>query len=157
MLRICFVVLLGGAASAIGAQATPTPTECFGFKFGTWEPSLRSVASTYNPGYDPKASAPAGAPRDWAARIPNGRTPETAADSVLMLFPAWWPVGVTIEWKEQHGDTLVGIARAIVATNELLLTLGGMTLACCVVLLWAIRGVPRTLPLRGPVLFRTAP
>ena len=46
---------------------------------------------------------------------------------------------------------------AIVATNELLLTLGSMTLACCVVLLWAIRGVPRTLPLRGPVLFRTAP
>ena len=46
---------------------------------------------------------------------------------------------------------------AIVATNELLLTLGSMTLACCVVLLWAIRGVPRTLPLRGPVLFRAAP
>lgn len=46
---------------------------------------------------------------------------------------------------------------AIAATNELLLTLGAMTLACCVVLLWAIRGVPRTLPLRGPVLFRTSP
>jgi hypothetical protein len=46
---------------------------------------------------------------------------------------------------------------AIVATNELLLTLGVMTLVCCVALLWAIRGVPRTLPLRGPVLFRTSP
>ena len=46
---------------------------------------------------------------------------------------------------------------AIVATNDLLLTLGGITLACCVILLWAIRGVPRTLPLRGPVLFRTSP
>jgi hypothetical protein len=46
---------------------------------------------------------------------------------------------------------------AIVATNELLLTLGLMTLVCCVVLLWAIKGVPRTLPLRGPVLFRIAP
>jgi hypothetical protein len=45
---------------------------------------------------------------------------------------------------------------AIVATNELLLTLAGMTLVCCLVLLWAIRGVPRTLPLRGPVLFRTS-
>lgn len=42
---------------------------------------------------------------------------------------------------------------AIVATNELLLTLGALTLGCCVMLLWAIRGVPRTLPLRGPVLF----
>ena len=46
---------------------------------------------------------------------------------------------------------------AIVATNELLLTLGAMTLACCVALLWTIRGVPRTLPLRGPVLFRISP
>ena len=46
---------------------------------------------------------------------------------------------------------------AIAATNQLLLTLGAMTLVCCVVLLWAIRGVPRTLPLRGPVLFRTSP
>jgi hypothetical protein len=46
---------------------------------------------------------------------------------------------------------------AIVATNDLLLTLGAMTLACCVALLWAIRGIPRTVPLRGPVLFRTSP
>ena len=46
---------------------------------------------------------------------------------------------------------------AIAATNELLLTLGVMTLACCAALLWTIRGVPRTLPLRGPVLFRISP
>jgi len=46
---------------------------------------------------------------------------------------------------------------AIVAINELLITLGLMTLACCATLLWAIKGVPRTLPLRGPVLFRIAP
>lgn len=44
---------------------------------------------------------------------------------------------------------------AIVATYQLLLTLGGITLACSAVLLWAIRGVPRTVPLQGPVLFRT--
>ena len=46
---------------------------------------------------------------------------------------------------------------AIVATNELLLTLGAMTFLCCGALLWAIKGVPRTLPLRGPVLFRLSP
>ena len=46
---------------------------------------------------------------------------------------------------------------AIDAANDLLLTLGAMTLACCFALLWTIRGVPRTLPLRGPVLFRTSP
>jgi hypothetical protein len=37
---------------------------------------------------------------------------------VLLLFPAWWPVGVSIEWTEQHGDTLVGIARALVADGR---------------------------------------
>jgi len=42
---------------------------------------------------------------------------------------------------------------AIVASNELLLVLSTLTFSCCVVLLLAIRGVPRTLPLRGPVLF----
>ena len=46
---------------------------------------------------------------------------------------------------------------AITATDELLMTLGLMTLACCAALLWTIRGIPRTLPLRGPVLFRTSP
>lgn len=45
---------------------------------------------------------------------------------------------------------------AIEATRELLLVLGGMTFVCAAVLLWTIRGVPRTLPLRGPVLFRTS-
>jgi hypothetical protein len=48
-------------------------------------------------------------------------------------------------------------SSAIVATNELLLTLGAMIVLCCGMLLWAIKGVPRTLPLRGPVLFRISP
>jgi hypothetical protein len=43
---------------------------------------------------------------------------------------------------------------AISAANELLMTLGVMTFACCLALLWVISGMPRTLPLRGPVLFR---
>src|SRR5204863_9010765 len=103
----------------IGAQAIAAPAECFGFTCGAWEPSLKSAASTYNPGYDPKGSAPTGAPRDWAARVPNGRTADTPSDSVLILFPGWWPAGVAIEWKEQHGDTLVGIARALVADGRL--------------------------------------
>lgn len=43
---------------------------------------------------------------------------------------------------------------AISAANDLLLTLIVMMLACCAALFWAIRDMPRTLPLRGPVLFR---
>jgi hypothetical protein len=46
---------------------------------------------------------------------------------------------------------------AIEATRELLVVLGLMTLGCAAMLLATIRGVPRTEPLRGPVLFRSAP
>ena len=50
-------------------------------------------------------------------------------------------------------------SAAITAANELLITLGLMTLACCAALFWVIKGIPRTLPLRGPVLFhiKTSP
>jgi hypothetical protein len=122
MRRSWFVVMLVIAPRLLGAQAPPprmpTPDECFGFKFGSWDPPLKSVASTYNPGYDPVSGAPAGSPRDWAARIPNGKS-ETAADSVLLLFPAWWPAGVAIEWTEQRGDTLIGKAHALVADGRI--------------------------------------
>jgi hypothetical protein len=105
--------------SVAQAQSTRAPDECFGFKFGAWEPPLKSVASAGNPGYDPTASAAAGSARDWAAHVPNGRNTGSSADSVLMLFPAWWPVGVAIEWTGQRGDTLVGTAHALVADGRL--------------------------------------
>jgi hypothetical protein len=121
MRRSWLLVLLGIAPRLVWAQAQPprmpAPDECFGFKFGSWDPPLKSVASTYNPGYDPVTSAPAGSPRDWAARISNGKS-ETAADSVLLLFPGWWPAGVAIEWTEQRGDTLIGKAHALVADGR---------------------------------------
>lgn len=121
MRRSWFVVVLGLAPRVLAAQASPrmpAPDECFGFSFGSWDPPLKSVASTYNPGYDPVSSAPAGSPRDWAARIPNGKS-DAAADSVLLLFPAWWPAGVAIEWTEQRGDTLLGKAHALVADGRI--------------------------------------
>lgn len=113
---MCLVGVLFLTARILPAQATPD--ECYRFAFGAWDPPLKSVASTYNPGYDPTKSAPAGAPRDWAARLPNGKPAETGADSVLLLFPAWWPAGVSIDWREQRGDTLVGHAVALVADGR---------------------------------------
>ena len=46
---------------------------------------------------------------------------------------------------------------AIEAAEELILVLGAITFACVALLLVTIRRVPRTEPLRGPVLFRTSP
>jgi len=131
MLRLILLALI--LAPATGLLAQRTPDECFGFKFGAWDPPLKSVASAANPGYDPTTSASAGAPRDWAARVPNGRTTTSPADSVLMLFPAWWPVGVAIEWTEQRGDTLIGTAHALVADGRLrnpVTSVRGMRVPC---------------------------
>ena len=118
MLRLCVLVMLVLGPGVLGAQV-PAPDECFGFSFGAWNPPLRSAASKYSPGYDPTSSAPAGAARDWATRVPTGRPMDTPADSVLLLFPGWWPAGVVIEWTAQRGDTLVGVARALVADGRL--------------------------------------
>ena len=117
--RLLLPLLLVPAALGAQSMADPrAPDECFGFRFGAWDPPLKTVASRYNPGYDPTASAPAGAPRDWAAKVPTGR-PETAADSVLLLFPAWWPSGVSIAWRDERGDTLIGLATALVADGRI--------------------------------------
>ena len=80
---------------------------------------------------------------DYVASLEHGRR-QIKMDKAVQL------VRLSLEAERRR-------TGAIDATNELLLTLGVMTLACCVVLLLAIRGVPRTLPLRGPVLFRTSP
>jgi hypothetical protein len=115
-MRAGLALLLVIAPSVLGAQAAPN--ECYGFRFGAWDPPLKTVASPYSPGYDPTTGAPAGAPRDWAARVPNGQATNSPADSVLMLFPSWWPVGVEIRWTGQRGDTLVGTAIALVADGR---------------------------------------
>lgn len=78
---------------------------------------------------------------DYVASIEHGQRQITNEKAVQL-------VRLSLEAERRRTD-------AIMATNELLLTLGAMTLACCAALLWTIRGVPRTLPLRGPVLFRT--
>jgi hypothetical protein len=52
---------------------------------------------------------------------------------VLLLFPAWWPAGVSIEWLEQHGDTLLGRAVALVADGRVknpVSTVRGVRVAC---------------------------
>jgi hypothetical protein len=102
-------------ATRSGAQA---PDECFGFTFGKWDPPLKTASSTYSPGYDPTSSAPAGTPPSWAMRTPTSDAAGAPADSVLLLFPPWWPAGVAIQWTTQHGDTLTGVARALVADGR---------------------------------------
>jgi hypothetical protein len=48
-------------------------------------------------------------------------------------------------------------SEAITAANHLLLTLAAMMFGCTALIFWVIKGTPRTLPLRGPVLFHVKP
>jgi len=43
-----------------------------------------------------------------------------SGDSVLMLYPPWWPVGVLVHFRERstNGDTLRGEASALVADGR---------------------------------------
>jgi hypothetical protein len=115
--NIGWIIALVVLAAPLAAQSSSSePDECFGFSFGAWDPPLKSVANHWNPGEDPTAASSQGAPRAWAARAPNGREP---GDSTLILFPSWWPSGVSVEWTSNRGDTLVGIAHALVADGRL--------------------------------------
>jgi len=80
---------------------------------------------------------------DYVAQIEHGQRRITNEKAVQL-------VRLSLEAEQVRSG-------AIVATNELLLTLGAMTFLCCGALLWAIKGIPRTIPLRGPVLFRISP
>ena len=115
---VAAIALLAYGSLAAAAQVPAPPDECFGFSFGKWEPALKSASSTYSPGYDPTSSAPSGAPRSWAMRSPTSDSAGAPADSVLLLFPPWWPAGVAIHWTAQRGDTLFGAATAMVADGR---------------------------------------
>jgi hypothetical protein len=114
------VLALVGARPAPGQsapKAEPSDEEvCLGFSFGSWTPALdwqlaghgAAVDSTHVP------RAPGG--RGWAApSVPS------ASDTSLMLFPAWWPVGVEVELTTRApaaGDTVTGRATALIADGR---------------------------------------
>jgi hypothetical protein len=105
---------------AVHAQAAvPHDDEpvCLGFSFGAWTPPLNWRGAGH--GEMPSASvlqhAPAG--RDWATNDGAG-----AADSLLILYPAWWPAGVRVDLPNRApaiGDTVTGRAVAFVANGSL--------------------------------------
>jgi len=116
MPRISFTLVCLGtltAANAARAQdARPTAAAeqvCLGFAFGSWKPALNWHAAGH--GEFPDSSRLQHAPmgRDWAM---NSGDP----DSTLMLFPAFWPVGVLVSLPTRSpaaGDTVTGEAIAL--------------------------------------------
>jgi hypothetical protein len=91
------------------------PSQCFGFAFGSWTPALDWELAGH------------GSPVDSARvpRAPNGRgwaiDVEHQSDSTLLLFPPWWPAGVSVKLTNKFGsprDTISGHAVALVADGR---------------------------------------
>lgn len=102
--------LPGRVTAQAGSADIPA---CLGFAFGTWTPALDYRAAGHAPPV-PGAITPPPGGRDWAVNFDRG-------DSVLVLFPSWWPVGVTITFPRPpraFGDTVVGQAVALVADGR---------------------------------------
>lgn len=121
--RLILLLTIVGAATAARSAAAQSATTgddvepvCFGFAFGAWSPPLdwRAAGHGDRPDSSKLVHAPAG--RDWAA---EGSAPR---DTALMLYPAWWPVGVLVEIPARRiveGDTVTGRASALVADGRL--------------------------------------
>jgi hypothetical protein len=117
---------LAGAALAFAALLLPTTTRaqssapdssvCLGFTFGTWTPALDWKAAGHGTRPDSSRLLHAPSGRDWAAGLAGGEP-----DSLLMLFPAWWPAGVVVDLPSRRplpGDTVTGRARALIAYGD---------------------------------------
>src|SRR4051812_17542177 len=111
---VAIALMLCTATKGI-AQSAPDSTTCLGFAFGAWTPKLdwRAAGHGVMPDSIHLGQAPAG--RGWAEDLKSGR------DSVLVLFPAWWPAGVRVDLPNRSlalGDTVRGTATAFIAYGD---------------------------------------
>ncbi len=112
------LALLGVFAFGSGAHAQTASKDepaCLGFAFGSWTPALdwRGAGHGQMPSADVLQHAPAG--RDWASDAGAGQP-----DSLLILYPGWWPAGIRVDLPTRTpapGDTVVGRAVAFVANG----------------------------------------
>ena len=99
------------AQSPASPPADDAASVCLGFQFGRWTPALDWRAAGHGRTVDSAGVERAPGGRGWAA--PGA----AAGDSTLMLFPAWWPVGVAVDLRRRpsaFGDTVAGMAAALV-------------------------------------------
>lgn len=100
-------------ALAQSADSAAAPRSgCYHFEFAGWEPTLDAAR---------RELARYGA--DW--RVPSPHRDATMwgaeGDSLLILFPAWWPNGVSVRFDTAvRGDTLRGEALAFVPDGRAL-------------------------------------
>ena len=115
------VVLALAIPAPVDAQAgrsggAPDAPVCLGFSFGPWTPPLDWRGAGHEVAVDSARVLRAPDGRDWASPgLGSG------SDTTLMLFPAWWPVGVEVALGTRSpalGDTVSGRATALVADGR---------------------------------------
>ncbi|MDB4880232.1 MAG: hypothetical protein JWL60_1678 [Gemmatimonadetes bacterium] len=107
--RVTVLVLLSLLAAPVRGQAPPAADAvCYGFAFGPWTPGLDwKRAGHPDPSRSTNAADVAPLDRRWAVET----------DSALMLFPGWWPAGVSVALPRRPrtlADTVHGQAIALV-------------------------------------------
>lgn len=103
--------------ASLPAQARPdgstdSVSTCLRFMFSPWTPALAWHEAGHQNAMDSSRVARDDAGRGWAAPTP------VVSDTILMLFPPWWPAGVSIQVGLKQlatRDTVVGEARALIA------------------------------------------
>lgn len=97
------------------ARDEPNASVCLGFSFGRWTPALNWHEAGHTVAFDSASVPRTDGGLGWAVQ------PTTPADTVLMLFPPWWPAGVSVALPTRtpaQGDTIAGIAAALIPDDR---------------------------------------
>ena len=125
MWAIAFLVVSGPASPQVGHD-TSQPSLCLRFSFDVWTPPLNWEGA----GHQGNADANAQAARRLRDSIFLQQPGSAAADGMVWdeksagqrvyVFPAWWPVGIVVQFDSATlaRDTLRGVAEAMVADGN---------------------------------------
>lgn len=103
-------------------QSVPAnePPLCLRFRFGAWAPALDWSAAGHPGTIENFRVDRAAQGQAWAAGVaPTTKT--AAGDTVLVLYPSFWPVGVMVTFNPRAfagADTVKGTAQAFVADGR---------------------------------------
>lgn len=115
ILSVALTIVVAPLALRAQSRASDSPV-CLGFSFGAWTPPLDWRAAGHGAPLDTSRLAVAPTGRDWAVDGVDG-----VEDSLVLLFPKWWPVGVAVTLPTRRpapGDTIVGRAQALIADTK---------------------------------------
>ena len=107
------LILAWAPLRAQDAPRTSDDLSCLRFQFGTWTPALNWKGAGHITTLDTSKVDRAPDGRAWAAA-----SAKAAGDSTLILYPTFWPAGVTLSFdarKLAAGDTALAKATAMVA------------------------------------------